>query len=313
MPAKPARWLIILAFLAVYLIWGSNYLAIRFAVETLPPFLMAGSRIACAGLILLAWSFFRGVPLPTKANWRAAFIAGGLLFLCNNSMISWSQAQGLPSGIASVISATVPIWVVIINWLILRTTRPSINILGGIALGMVGIVLLMNPTSVEGEINPFLALVMVLAALAWAVGSLYASQADLPKTPSLSTGMQLLMGGTQIIVLSIVSGDAAQLDIANVSLQSVLATVYAMIFTSIIGFSAYVWLIRVTSPERAATYAYVNPVVAVFLGWFIAGETLTPITLLAVGIIIFGVFLIISDKLINKERKKADALVKCEA
>lgn len=295
MPAKPARWLIILAFLAVYLIWGSSYIGIRFAIETLPPFLMAAVRFLIAGGLLFGWNLLRRTPLPTRANWRAAFIAGGLLFLINNSMLAWAQDHGLPSGIASVVLSTVPIWVVMMNWLILRNPRPNISVFLGSALGLFGIILLVNPTNVDSTLDPFLVLVILGAAAAWAAGSLYARQADLPQNASLSTGMQLITGGSQLLLLSIITGDAARLDVAQISLSSVLAVLHLLLFSSIVAFSAYVWLIRVVPPERAATYAYVNPVIAVFLGWLLAGETLEPITLVAAAIIILAVFLIISN------------------
>jgi drug/metabolite transporter (DMT)-like permease len=237
----------------------------------------------------------RGAPLPTRTHWRSAIIAGALLFLLNNSMIVWAQANGLPSGITAVMLATVPMWVVLIKWLILRAQRPSTGMVLGIGLGLLGIILLANPADVNQPFNPLLILSTLGAALAWAAGSLYTRNAVLPASASLSTGMQLFTGGVMLLILSIVTGDAAQLDLASITPRSLVAMLHLLFSSSIFAFSAYLWLIRVTTPERASTYAYVNPVVAVFLGWLLAGETLQPITFVAVAVIIAAVFLITTD------------------
>ncbi|MDX2163088.1 MAG: EamA family transporter [bacterium] len=293
---RPARWLIILAFLTVYLIWGSSYIGIRFAVETIPPFLMAGTRFAAAGLILIAWSRVIGCPLPTRSNWRAAVLASLPMFLINNSLLVWAQAQGLPSGIAAVVIASTPMWVVLLTWMRPHGKRPSVRVAAGIGLGTLGIVLLANPAQAVGErFDPLLVLCIVIAAAAWAFGSLYGRTADLPKSAPLSTGMQLLTGGGMILILSVVSGDAASFDPASVQLSSVIAMTHLTLMSSVIAFTAFTWLMRTVAPARAMTYAYVNPVVAVFLGWLLAGETLDWVTLIAAGVIIAGVFLIVAE------------------
>jgi drug/metabolite transporter (DMT)-like permease len=295
--SRPARWLIVLAFAAVFLIWGSSYIAIRFAVETLPPILMPGVRFTIAGALLIGWTRARGAPAPTRKQWRDAAIAGALLFLINNSLLTWSQANGLPSGLAAVIIGSTPMFVVLFQWLG-GGTRPSVIMIGGIALSTVGIVALINPAGAlqAQQFNPLLGLCPLIAAATWAAGSLYARGAELPKNALLSTGMQLFSGGVLLLLFSVVSGDAARLDIGSVSLKSLLATVHLGFFASIIGFSAFVWLMRTVTPAQVMTYAYVNPVVAVFLGWLLAGETLTVETLLAAALSIAGVFVIVAQQ-----------------
>ncbi len=303
-PLAPSKWLIVAAFAAVYFIWGSSYIGIRFAIETIPPFLMAGVRFILAGVILIAVSRTRllgaPAPLPTRANWKAAFIAGALLFLGNNSMIVWSQKQGLPSGITAVLLATLPLWMVLLQWLVMGGKRPNSRTVIGMIMGMGGILLLVRPESLQGDVNPIVGLVTIGAALVWAMGSLYSRQAPLPQNPLLSTGMQLLAGGILLVMLSIISGDAAQLDLANIAPRSIAAMFYLMFFPSITGFTAFVWLIRVVPPERVATYGFVNPVIALMLGVILAGETFSTQALVGAGVIVFGVFLIVTDKLITR-------------
>jgi len=301
---RPARWLIILAFAAVFLIWGSSYIAIRFAVETMPPILMPGVRFTIAGLILIGWTRARGAPAPTRSQWRAAAIAGGLLFLVNNSLLSWSQANGLPSGLAAVIIGTTPMFIVIFQWLG-GAGRPRAIIVGGIALSTIGIIALMNPAQAIGAnaFNPLLGLCVLIAAAAWAGGSLFARGADLPRHSLLATGMQLLTGGLMLLVLSVVTGDAGRLDLSIISTRSLFALAHLTFSSSILAFSAFVWLMRVVSPAQATTYAYVNPVIAVILGAVLAGETLTRDTLIAAAVIIVGVFIIVMQQGVNRRER----------
>ncbi|MFN8530070.1 MAG: EamA family transporter [Anaerolineae bacterium] len=296
--ARPALWLIVLAFASVYTIWGSSYIGIRFAVETIPPFLMAGSRFLAAGLILFVWSRLRGAPMPTRRQWMSSAIASAPMFLVNNSLLVWSQAQGLPSGIAAVVIASTPMWVVLLQWLLPNGKRPGLMIFIGIALSSTGIILLSNPAHAAAthEFNPLLVFAPAIAAIGWAIGSLYARKADLPDSSTMSTGTQLLTGGVMVLLLSVVTGDAAQFNLSAVTLRSALSVVHLTLFSSVIAFTAFTWLMRVVSPARAMTYAYINPVIAVFLGWLLAGETLDVGTLISAAIIISGVFLIVMEQ-----------------
>jgi drug/metabolite transporter (DMT)-like permease len=295
---QPSRWLLVAAFAAIYTIWGSSYIAIHFAIQTIPPFLMTGFRFASAGALLIVWARLRGTPLPTRANWRAAAIVGGIMFLINNSAIVWAEGHGIPSGIVAVVVATVPMWIVVLTWLKPGGAFPGSIVLAGLALGFVGIILLMPIARGEAigasntAVSPFGVVIVLIGAFAWAYGSLYTKTAALPKSSILSIGMQLFCGGAMQLIISLLIGEMGQFDAAKVSMTSIVATVYLSIVSSIIAYSAFVWLMRVAAPTRVATYAYVNPVVAVFLGWLLASEPVTPRTLAAAAIIILAVVMI---------------------
>ena len=290
MQKQPARWLVAAAFAAVYLVWGGSYIGIHFAIQTIPPFLMTATRFAIAGAILFGWARWRGAPAPTRANWRAAFIAGTLLFLFNNGSIVWAEHHGAPTGVVAVLIATTPIWMVVLTWLKPGGKFPGWMVIAGLVTGFVGIVLLVN-TEI-GSIDLISVVAVLFAAFIWSFGSLYAKGAELPKSATLSTGMQLLVGGLMQFLLCTVNGDLGQFNPAAVSLTSVGAMFYLALCGSIIGFSAFTWLMRVSVPAKVATYAYVNPVIAVFLGWLLANESVTPRMLLAVGVIIASVIMI---------------------
>jgi drug/metabolite transporter (DMT)-like permease len=288
----PARWLILAAFAAIYIVWGSSYLGIHFALETMPPFFMAGLRFVLAGGLLIGWALLRGSPFPNLKQWRSAVIVGFMLFVLNNSLIVFAEKQGVPTGVVALLIATTPIWIVIIN--ALRGQKPTRGVMGGIVLGFVGIALLIGPAKLASGANFDLpwAFGVMAAALFWALGSMYARSAPLPASSPLSTGMQLFTGGLMQLILSAVTGEIGTVNIAEFSAKSWFAVIYLVIFASIIAFTAFVWLMRVCPPERVSTYAYVNPVIAVFLGWALAGETLTPLTLLAAAIIVASVVMI---------------------
>jgi len=305
---RPATWLIVLAFALVYLIWGSSYIGIRFAVQSIPPFFMAGSRFLVAGVILFAWGRLRGAPMPTRSNWRAAAIATTPMFLINNSLLVWSQSQGLPSGLAAVVIASTPMWVVLITWFSPGGKRPSWMVIGGITLSTMGIIALANPEqALAAHFNPLLVLAPLIAAIAWAVGSLYGRTADLPKDAPLSTGIQLMVGGVMVLILSAITGDMGQFDPSQVKPESWFAWVHLTLMASIVAFTSFTWLMRNITPARVMTYAYVNPVIAVFLGWILASETFDGATLLAAAVIIGGVFLIVADQGRRRQVLSADA------
>jgi drug/metabolite transporter (DMT)-like permease len=280
---------IIAALAAVYLIWGSTYLAIRFAVETLPPFLMAATRFLVAGGVLYGWRRAKGFPAPTWPQWRAATVVGGLMLLGGNGGVVWAE-QWIESGTAALIVATVPLWMVLLDWLGPGGRAPRPLVWAGIAVGLLGVGLLFGAPE-NGEMYTAGWVVLVLASISWAIGSLYSRTALLP-APLLATGMQMLTGGALLLVAGVVTGELSGLDPAAFSTRSILALVYLIVFGALIGYSAYVWLLRVTTPAVASTYAYVNPVVAVFLGWSLAGEALTARIMVASAVIVGAVALI---------------------
>ena len=285
---------IALALATVYVIWGSTYLAIRFAIETLPPFGMAGARFLISGAMLYGWSRWRGAPRPSRVNWTSAALIGGLLLLGGNGGVVWAE-QRVDSGLAALLVSTVPIWMVLFEWLRRGGTRPTVGVVAGMALGFAGLILLVRPGGGGGGaagIDPVGAAVLLLACVSWAWGSLRSRYVQLPESPLMATGLEMLAGGSMLLVLGLLTGEASRFDPAVISTRSMLAMGYLVLFGSLAGFTAYVWLLRVASPALVSTYAYVNPVVAVFLGWALAGEPLTGGMLIAAAVILTGVALI---------------------
>jgi len=297
LPLLTLRLRIALAFLSIYTIWGSTYLAIRFAIETLPPFLMAAIRFLIAGGVLYGWMRLRGAPRPTRANWKATTIVGGLLLLGGNGGVTDAELV-IPSGLAAVLITIVPIWMALLELLRRDRIVPTAQVVLGLILGFGGVVLLVGPGDLGGSsgLNPFWAGVLLLASLSWAIGSVYSRKASLPTLPLLGSGMEMLAGGVLLLVASLVSREWVGFRPSNVSLLSFVSFLYLIVFGSLIAFSSYVWLLTKTTTARVSTYAYVNPVVAVFLGYFLAGEQLTARTLLASSIIVIAVVVITTYK-----------------
>lgn len=295
---QPPTWRVVLAFAAVYLIWGSTYLGISIAIKTMPPFLMAGARFLISGVLLYALTAAQGAPRPTRANWKATAIIGALLLMGGNGLVTFAE-QRLASGLAALLVAMTPFWMVVLNWLRPGGTRPSLPIVVGLIVGLVGIAVLVSPadttaavTDADASIDLVGVGIIMLATFCWANGSLYSQRAPLPSWSLQSTGMEMLAGGSLLVIAGTLTGEWAKLDLSKISLNSWLAFAYLVVFGSIIAYSAYVWLLGITTPARAATYAYVNPVVAVFLGWALANEPLTPRTLIAAAVIIGAVVII---------------------
>ncbi len=292
--SAPSRLALVSAFAIVYLVWGSTFLAILFAIETLPPFLMAGSRFIAAGLLVYAWSrLVRGAPPPSRAEWRAAAGVGVLLLVGGNGLLVWSE-QRLPSGIAALLVGTVPCFMVLVDWLRPGGSRPTRHVVVGLLLGLLGLVWLVGPEDVMGGGRAALigAVVVVIGSFSWAAGSIYSRHVRAPRSPFLSTAMQMLSGGAVLLLLSAALEEPWAFDSGTVSLRSWLGLLYLIVFGSVVAFSAYIWLLRVSTPARVSTYAYVNPVVAVLLGWALAGEPLTMRVVVAAAIIVSGVVLI---------------------
>ena len=288
--ASPAS--IALGFAAVYILWGSTYLGIRFAVASIPPLLMAGTRFVAAGWLLYALVRFRGAPRPTRVHWRSATLLGGLLLLGGNGLVSVAE-QAVPSGITALIVAAVPFWMVLLNAMEQRS-RPRLSVLAGLVLGILGLAILVLPSgaSASGHTDSLGVVLLLTATFCWAVGSLYAHRAPLPSSTFLGIAMEMIGGGVLLWLVGLLSGEGAALHLQAITPKSLLALIYLTLFGSLLGFSAYVWLLKVTTPARASTYAFVNPVIAVLLGWALAGETLTPRIALAGGIIVTAVCII---------------------
>lgn len=282
------------ALVAVYIFWGGTYIAMKFAIETLPPFMMAGTRFITAGAILYIWQISQGTKPPQAIHWKNAGIVGGLLLLGGNGGVVWAE-QIVSSGIAAIILAIVPLWMVLLAWLWQGGKPPKGMVVSGLLLGFIGIILLVKNSggdilNTSSQWIGYIA--VVFASLSWAVGSIYSRVAKLPSAPFLSIAMQMLTGGTLCLLFGFITGEAGRIDFAQVSVRSALAVGYLIFFGSIIGFSAYIWLLKVADSTIVSTYAYVNPVVAVILGWALAGEQMTGQDAIAAAIIVVAVILI---------------------
>jgi drug/metabolite transporter (DMT)-like permease len=295
---QPSRVGVILAFAAVYIIWGSTYIAIRYAIETLPPFLMAASRFLIAGSILFVWARLKGNGGSWSfAHWRRAFVIGALLLLCGNGAVTWAEKY-IASSLAALLVATEPLWVVVLNWILTRQ-RPNAKVMVGVVLGLAGVALLVSgglDHATNHGASPTMTFVgagmVLVAGFAWAAGSVYANRRPIKAATSLASGMQMLAGGSLLLLLGLIAGDLQRLNLAAASWVSLGAFAYLVVFGSLVAFTAYSWLLRNVTTSRAATYAYVNPVVAVLLGWFLASEPLTFRMLIAAAVIVCSVVLI---------------------
>jgi drug/metabolite transporter (DMT)-like permease len=287
--------LVLIAFAAVYVVWGSTYLAIQIGIESFPPLLLAGFRHLSAGLILYPILRWKTGIRPTAGHWKTAIVTGFLLLFVGNGGVSWAE-QTVPSGVAALLVATVSLWLVILDWLRPRGVRPVFRVVFGILMGFSGLVLLVGPAQLggSGRVDPGGAGILVVASLGWAIGSLYSKHGGMPSSPLLSVAMQGLAGGVVLILVGLFTGEFRALHFAAITMRSWLALAYLIVFGSGIGFTAYIYILQKSTAARVATYAFVNPVVALFLGWLIAGETISLRTALAAGVILTAVILVIT-------------------
>lgn len=286
---------LVLAFAAIYIIWGSTYLAIAIGIESFPPLLLSASRHLTAGLILyplLRWT--TGIR-PTPAQWRTASITGILLLLVGNGGVCLAE-RTVPTGVAALLVALVSFWMVLLDWLRPDGLRPVPRVVGSLVLGFGGLALLVGPAHFGGSERVDLtgAGILVVASFAWACGSIYSKHNDLPSSPMLGVAMQSLVGGAALWAVGLLSGEGRQLHFAAISARSWVAVAYLIVFGSGMGFTAYAYLLKKTTAARVGTYAFVNPVVALFLGWIWAGETITLRTALAAAVILTAVLLVIT-------------------
>jgi drug/metabolite transporter (DMT)-like permease len=282
------------ALFVVYIVWGSTYLAIRFAVQTMPPFLMAALRFLIAGGILYGWRRLKGDRPPTRSEWGWTAVVGLFLLLGGNGFVVWAE-QHVPSGIAALIVGAAPLWMVLIDALRPGGQRPGWQTAIGVLIGFAGIVLLVGPGQLAGpaqQLHPPGVIALLFAGFFWAVGSLFGRAARLPASPLLSTGMEMLAGGAGLLLVGTIAGDWGRLNLAGISAASLWSLGYLIVFGALVGFAAYTWLLRVAPTPLVATYAYVNPLIAIFSGNLLAREPLTARTLLSALVIVSSVALI---------------------
>jgi len=288
---KSKTWL---ALLSLYIIWGSTYLAILFVVETIPPFISAGIRFLISGLILLIWRKLARDPMPTRIQWRSAAIVGTLLLVGGNGLLSWSE-QRIPSGVAALLIGTVPLWLVLIEALRMGGTKPNWQSLLGLAIGFTGIVVLIGPIDFTGQAGRYELvgiLICLVAAFLWSLGSIYSRGADLPQSALMTTGMEMVTGSIGLFIVAMLIGEWQNFSLGDISSKSMYGLIYLITIGSLIGFVSYAWLLRNAPVSLVATYAYVNPLVAILLGSLLAQEALTPRILIAAGVIIGSVVLV---------------------
>jgi drug/metabolite transporter (DMT)-like permease len=295
--AASKRTIVIVAFAALYVIWGSTYLGIRFAIETIPPLLMAGARFVAAGLIMCVIAWSQGIGKSTWANWRTSLIIGACLLLAGNGGVTISE-QYIDSGLAALIVAIVPIYIVLLGWATGMAPRPTAIVWLALVGGFVGVGILFWPAlrfSSNGGRNPAIGIsILLVSSFIWSAGSLYSRTAKHAASPFLTAAQQMLCGGALLLLAGIVTGELPRFHPGSISILSLASFVYLVIIGAVVGYTAYIWLLRHCEPAKVATYAYVNPIVAVLLGAVFAGETLTMRTLIAAGLIIGSVALVIT-------------------
>lgn len=307
-PLPPRRVAIWAGLLVLYVVWGSTYLGIRIAVETIPPFLMAASRFLVAGLVLLGWSIARegrDFVWPTRREWRDTIIVGTLLLGGGMGMVAWGE-QTVPSGIAALLIAVMPVWVAVLGRVFFGERLPRVAVFG-IAVGLAGVAILVGPSD-GGADGLQLARVaaLIVSPICWSSGSLFsAHRAKLPPRPLVATGGQMLAGAVALTCMALVTGEFGRLRLDAISTESLVALVYLTVIGSLVAFTSYVLLLRIAPLPLIATYAYVNPVVAVILGWLVLQEPLTPRTIVAGAVIVFAVAVIITAR--GRMRPPADA------
>jgi drug/metabolite transporter (DMT)-like permease len=308
--SSPSRAALCAGFAAIYIIWGSTYLGIRLVVETIPPFLMAGTRFLLAGLIVLAFIALTRGFRATARQWRDNAIVGGFLLLGGNGLVSWAEVS-VPSGIATLIISAGPVFIVLMDWAAYgffrdgkRGTRPQPLTFLGLALGFVGLAVLVGPDVLNqgvGALDPWRVLGLLGATFFWGCGMIYMKYAKDPAESFTASGIQMLTGAAWLLVMSVLTGEFSRLDLDAITTRSVIAWVYLVIFGSLVAFSTFTWLMKHSTPAKVSTYAYVNPIVAVFLGWFVLHEAVSPRIFAAAAIIIAGVIIIT----VTKNRKPA--------
>lgn len=290
---RPATWKLLLAFAIIYFVWGSTFLAIRVGVEQVPPFLLAALRFLIAGIVLYAWMRLKGTPTPNLREWGGSCFLGFLIFVVDYGCLFWAERR-VPSGIAAVVLATIPVFITLLEIVVLRTQRLSVRLGSALLVGICGVAVLMNRSFSFGEspLDRAGVLALLLAALSWSVATILSRKVRLPDSKPMSAAAQMLSGGIQLLVLAAFSGELSGFRFRAVSWNAWLALAYLIIAGSIVGFTAYVWLLHYESPTKVGTYAYVNPVVAVAVGYLLGGESIGFRTLLGTALVLVSVLTI---------------------
>jgi drug/metabolite transporter (DMT)-like permease len=295
--AASKRTIVIVAFAALYVIWGSTYLGIRFAIETIPPFLMAGARFVLAGVIMYAIAWSQGIGKSSWANWRTSLIIGACLLLAGNGGVTISEKY-IDSGLAALIVAIVPIYIVLLGWMTGMAPKPTPIMWLALVGGFVGVGILFGPAlhfSSNDARHPAIGIsILLVSSFIWSAGSLYSRAAKHAASPFLTAAQQMLCGGMLLLFVGIATGELRRLHPESISMLSLASFIYLVIIGAVVGYTAYIWLLRHCEPAKVATYAYVNPIVAVLLGAFFAGETVTMRMLIAAALIIGSVALVIT-------------------
>jgi len=308
--ARPPAWKILSAFGIIYFVWGSTFLAIRIGVLAMPPLLFAAMRFFTAGLLLFGWMLARGERLPRGREWASASLLAFLIFFCDYGLLFWAERR-VPSGIAAVMLATIPGFIAIAETLLLRTQRFTLRLVAALLVGIGGVAVLMSRTVNVGgaPVDKAGAAALIVAALSWSVASVISRKLELPPSKAMSAGTQMLLGGIMLSVAAAASGEFHDFKAGNVSIAAWFSLIYLILFGSIVGFTAYVWLLHYESPTKVGTYAYVNPVVAVTCGFFLGGEPLGLRTVAGTVFILFSVLLITT---LTKPVKKSVPILAAE-
>jgi drug/metabolite transporter (DMT)-like permease len=298
-----SRWKTVAAFAVIYLVWGSTFLAIRVGVREVPPFLLAGMRFVAAGVLLFGWMRLKGTASPTLRQWGAASVVAIPFFVLDYGLVFWAE-QRVPSGITAVMMATIPVFMALSEILFMKTQRLTARLSIALAVGTVGVGVLAGHSVSSGDapIDPWGALALIVGALSWAIGSAMTPKLSLPASKAMSSGTQMLAGGVMLTVVALALGEFRRFHLHAVSLRAWVALAYLIGAGSILAFTAYVWLIHHQSPTKVGTYAYVNPVVAVLLGYFFGGESLGPRTIAGTALVLVSVVVITTAK-----KRKLDA------
>ena len=291
--SQPRAWKVLLAFAIIYFVWGSTFLAIRVGVREVPPFLLAGMRFLIAGVVLYAWMRARGTPSPTAREWRAASLLAVLIFVLDYGLLFWAE-QRVPSGVAAVMMATIPVFMAIAEIIFLRTQRLTLRLALALLLGLGGVIILVGRGLSLGEspVDTAGAVALIVAAVSWSVAASLTRRMPLPAAKAMSSGAQMLVGGVLLTLTAGLLGEFRGFRVRAVSREAWLALAYLIVAGSIVAFTAYVWLIHHESPTRVGTYAYVNPVVAVMVGHFLGGEALGLRTIVGTLLVLVSVVVI---------------------
>jgi len=289
--ARPSRMALFLAFFAIYVVWGFTYLAIRYAVESIPPLVVAGVRHSIAGLTLLAWAYARG-HRPTLQQWRASLVLGTLYFAIGHGSLHWAETV-VPSGLAALLIASEPIWIAGMAAVVSHGERLTVKTVIGLLLGIAGVALLVGGVTASGNRAVLIgSLAILVGTLSWSIGVFYSRSAALPRDAVARAGMPEIVGAAVLLIVAGFTGEFSHLHIATVSARSAWALLYLITFGSIIAFTAYTWLLDHCSPTLVSTHTYANPIIAVLLGWLWGGEVISTRVLEAGLLTLFAVFLI---------------------